>query len=383
MDIIPRILTETIKEKQKRGFINLIYGPRRVGKTVLLQQLTKSIGKEQIIWFNGDNQETRDVLSQTSQLLLSGLIKEKKYIIIDEAQRIPNIGLSLKILIDNFPKKIFYVTGSSSLMLSRGLQEPLTGRTIKYHLFPLSTKEMTNEIQKHQIGALLEKQLLYGGYPYLQQLNKAEDKREYLKSLIQDYLFKDVLELKDITSPENLKKLTILLAFQLGSEASLNELANNLGVDVKTVKRYLSLLKQSFVIFELGAFSRNLRKEVVKSKKYYFWDLGIRNALIDQFLPTDVRPDTGQLWENFLASERIKKHEYQRRPRQYYFWRTYEQAEVDWIEGKGGKIEAYKFKWKQKKSFTPKLFWETYQVKAKTISKENYLDFTNAAPKMT
>lgn len=373
--MIPRILTKTIKENQKKGFINLIYGPRRVGKTVLLQQLTKSIRKEQIIWFDGDTQEARDALSQTSQVSLSKLVQKKKYIVIDEAQRIPNIGLSLKILIDNFPKKVFYVTGSSSLMLSRGLQESLTGRATKYRLFPLSTKEITGKIQRHQITSLLEEQLIYGSYPYLQQLSKAEDKQNYLKSLIQDYLFKDVLELKDVASPENLKKLTILLAFQVGSEASLNELANNLGVDIKTVKRYLSLLKQSFVIFELGAFSKNLRKEVVKSKKYYFWDIGIRNALIDQFLSIDIRPDAGQLWENFLAFERIKKHEYQRKLKQYYFWRTYEQAEIDWIESKGGKIEAYEFKWKQKKSFTPKLFQETYQIKAKTVSKENYLEF--------
>lgn len=345
-----------------------------MGKTVLLTQLTQSIPRPNIIWFNGDTQETREALSKTSELALSKLVEPTQYIVIDEAQRIPNIGLSLKILIDNFPKKIFYATGSS-LMLSRGIQEPLTGRTLKYRLFPLSTRELTRNLSKHQKISLLEEQLRFGGYPYLPQLKRTKEKQDYLKSLIQDYLFKDVLELKDIASPENLKKLSILLAFQIGAEVSLNELANNLGIDVKTVRRYLSLLKQSFVIFELGAFSKNLRKEIVKSKKYFFWDLGIRNALIDQFLPLDTRTDVGQLWENFLVVERLKKHEYQRRNLQYYFWRTYEQAEIDWVEIESNKISAYKFKWQKTKSYTPKAFREAYKVKTKTISRENYLEF--------
>lgn len=375
--MIPRTLASTIKKNQKNGFINLIYGPRRVGKTVLLRQLTQSIPKPNIIWFNGDTQETREALSKTSELALSKLVEQTQYIVIDEAQRIPNIGLSLKILIDNFPKKIFYATGSSSLMLSRGIQEPLTGRTLKYRLFPLSTGELTHNLPKHQKISLLEEQLRFGGYPYLQQLKNAKEKQDYLKSLIQDYLFKDVLELKDIASPENLKKLSILLAFQIGAEVSLNELANNLGIDVKTVRRYLSLLKQSFVIFELGAFAKNLRKEIVKSKKYFFWDLGIRNALIDQFLPLDTRTDVGQLWENFLVVERLKKHEYQRRNIQYYFWRTYEQAEIDWVEIESNKISAYEFKWQKSKSYTPKAFREAYKTETKTISRENYLEFTS------
>lgn len=373
--MVPRILTKTIKGKQKKGFINLIYGPRRVGKTVLLQQLTKSVKKEQVVWFDGDTQETRDALSQTSQVFLSKLIQKKGYVIVDEAQRIPNIGLSLKILIDHFPQKIFYVTGSSSLMLSRGLQEPLTGRTIVYRLFPLSTAEIGGKLPGHQKVSLLSEQLRFGGYPYLQQLTGRQEKQDYLKSLVQDYLFKDVLELKDVASPENLRKLSILLAFQIGNEVSLNELANNLNIDIKTVRRYLSLLKQSFVIFELGSFSKNLSKEVAKSKKYYFWDLGIRNALTDQFLPLDSRTDVGQLWENFLIVERLKKHEYQRSSPQYYFWRTYEQAEIDWLEIRGEKIAAFEFKWQEGKARTPKAFKEAYQASVKLISRENYQDF--------
>lgn len=373
--MIPRTLCQTIKEGLKPCFINLIYGPRRVGKTVLLQQLTKSIPEETIAWFNGDTKEARDLLSNTSEIALSKLAAKPGTIVIDEAQRIPNIGLSLKILVDKFPTKIFFVSGSSSLMLSRGIQETLTGRTNKYRLFPLSTQELTLDLPNHQKSSLLEDQLRFGGYPYLQQLISPSDKEDYLESLVGDYLFRDVLELKDISSPENLKKLATLLAFQVGSEVSLSELANNLGIDVKTVRRYLSLLKQSFVIFELGSFSRNLRKEVVKSKKYYFWDLGIRNALIDQFLPLDTRTDVGRLWENFLAVERLKRHEYQREKVQHYFWRTYDQAEVDWLEMKGGKISAYEFKWKPSKPHTPKAFREAYQTDLQVVSREDYLEF--------
>lgn len=375
MEMIPRALCQTIEQNLKPGFINLIYGPRRVGKTVLLQQLTQSTPKPTIAWFNGDTKEARDLLSNTSEVALSKLAAKPDTIVIDEAQRIPNIGLSLKILIDKFPKKTFFVSGSSSLMLARGIQEALTGRTLKYRLFSLSTQESTLELPEHQKSSILEDQLRFGGYPYLQQITSPSDKKEYLKSLIEDYLFRDVVELKDISSPENLKKLATLLAFQAGSEVSLNELANNLGIDIKTVKRYLSLLKQSFVILELGSFSRNLRKEVVKSKKYYFWDLGIRNALTDQFLPLDTRTDVGQLWESFLAVERLKKHEYQRNKVQCYFWRTYEQAEIDWVEVEEGGVSAYEFKWKPTKTRTPKAFKEAYRTDLRTVSKENYLEF--------
>lgn len=373
--MIKRSLAATITKHQKNGFINLIYGPRRVGKTTLLQQLTDELSLKEVSWFNGDTQEAREILSKTSEISLSKLINKAETVIIDEAQRIPNIGLSLKIMIDKFPRKKFYVTGSSSLMLSRGLQEPLTGRTTIYRLFPLSISEISANLAPHQQNILVEDQLRFGGYPYLQQLSTPNDKQDYLKSLSQDYLFRDVLELKDIDSPENLRKLATLLAFQIGSEVSLNELAKSLNIDIKTVRRYLSLLKQSFVIFELSAFSKNLRKEVVKSKKYYFWDLGIRNALTDQFLPLDTRTDIGQLWENFLVIERLKKHEYQRDLRQYYFWRTYEQAEIDWLETTKGKIYPYEFKWSGGKAYTPKAFKETYGGSLKLISKENYQDF--------
>ena len=374
MDMIPRILTQTVKQGLKPGFINLIYGPRQVGKTYLLKQLADVIPGPGVS-FSGDYQDDRSALSQTSPAILKGLVDHSQNVYVDEAQRIPNIGLSLKILIDTFPKKNFFVTGSSSLVLSRGIQESLTGRNITYKLYPLSTAELTLNLPPHQKISLLTNQILYGGYPKLLEFPTPQDKQDYLKNIIEDYLLKDVLLLKDVASPENLTKLATLLAFQLGSQVSYNELAKNLNIDVKTIIRYLYLLKHSFVIFELGSYSSNLRKEIAKAKKYYFWDLGIRNALIDQFHPLDVRPDTGQLWENFLAIERIKNQHYSRQSPRYYFWRTYEQAEIDWLEQTGSNISAYEFKWSSKPAKTPKAFRTAYHQEVTTINRDNYLEF--------
>lgn len=373
--MIPRQLEKTIKNNQKRGFINIIYGPRRVGKTVLLKKLTSNVPKPSFLYFNGDTEETRNILSSTSEVKLSDLVKNAKTIAVDEAQRIPNIGLSLKILIDKFPQKTFYVTGSSSLALSKGFKESLTGRSIKYKLYPLSTIELTNNLENHKKISILENQLIFGGYPYLTKIAKNKEKTDYLKSVVDDYLFRDVNLLKEISSPDTLKKLATLLAFQIGSIVSLNELSRNLGIDVKTVGSYISLLKQSFVIFELSSFSKNPRKELAKSKKYYFWDLGIRNALTDQFLSLDARADVGLLWENFCAIERMKKHEYAKVGRKYYFWRSYEKAEIDWVETYGNELSAFEFKWSKAKEHTPKAFKETYGEEVKNITKDNYLEF--------
>ncbi|MBI2611575.1 ATP-binding protein [Candidatus Gottesmanbacteria bacterium] len=373
--MILRILEKTIQKSQKPGFITLIYGPRRVGKTVFLNEYTRKIPPSNLLWFNGDTEETQRALSSTSAVALTQLVQNIDTIVIDEAQRIPNIGLSLKILIDTFPQKKFYVTGSSSLILTKGLQESLTGRTITHKLYPLSTQELTESLPIHQKSAVLAAQLIYGGYPYLQNLHTEEEKKQYLKSLISDYLLKDILSLQEISHQDILKKLAILLAFQIGSEVSLNELSRNLGIDVKTVARYLFLLEQSFLIFPLGSYAKNLRNELTKSKKYYFWDVGIRNALIDQFLPLDSRTDVGQLWENFLAVERLKKHEYALNQIQTYFWRTYEKQEIDWIEIGNEKLSAFEFHFKDQKVRTPKAFLDTYHEKVVPISQANYLDF--------
>lgn len=375
MDMIHRTLAKTILDGRRTGFITIIYGPRRVGKTFLLKEIQKEFPKQKTLLLNGDTQESRDLLNTTSLTKLSETVKNYSTIIIDEAQRIPSISLVLKILIDNFPKKNIFVTGSTSLRLSRGVSETLTGRIIKYYLYPLSTVELTPGKTEIERQYYLPEQLIFGGYPYIQDLSSSEDKKRYLISIIDDYLFQDILDLKEIAVTDNLKKLATLLAYQIGQEVSFNELSLSLKIDVKTIIRYIDLLKQGFIIFEIGAFSKNLRKEVSKNKKYYFWDLGIRNALLGLFTTLETRGDIGFLWENFLAIERIKKTHYESKILQTYFWRTYDNAEIDWIELTGQKINAYEFKWRSEKSKTPKSFFENYKEKVTVINKNNYLNF--------
>ena len=374
--MINRLLSEIVTKEQKDGFISVIYGPRRVGKTVLLDQILHNYQNEKKLILNGDTQETRELLGNTSEVTLSNLVGSYEIIAVDEAQRIPNVGLALKIIIDKFPKKRVYVTGSSSLELSKGIQETLTGRTLKYKLYPLSITEMSYGLEKHKIPYLLPAQLLYGGYPYVQQLPTGKEKQDYLYSIAQDYLFRDLFELERVDNPDTVKKLATLLAFQIGSEVSLNELAQQLLVSVKTIARYLNLLEKSFVIFEIGAFSSNLRGEVARSKKYYFYDLGIRNALINQFQQLDVRADVGALWENFLVVERLKKNDYSRKSPAYFFWRDYSGAEIDWLEQYSPSLKAYEFKWGSKISYkTPKSFKDGYNIDAQVINRDSYLDF--------
>jgi uncharacterized protein len=384
--MLQRQLAETIISNYKKGFIDIIYGPRRIGKTVLISQIldklknlnTIDASNNAVKIFNGDYLEDRELLSDTSFVHLKKIAQTTSVLVIDEAQRIPNISLSLKILIDAFPNLRIIVTGSSSLHLSKGAKEVLTGRTQAYNLYPLSTAELGKDLQEHQLSQLLENQLIYGGYPQLINFNKNSDKEKYLISITKDYLLRDIIDLKQ-TTPETLLNLAKLLAFQVGSEVSLNELSKKLGIDIKTVKRYLSLLKESFIIFELSAWSTNLRKEIVKNKKYYFWDTGIRNALIGQFASISIRPDKGNLWENFLIIERVKTQHYSQELKNYYFWRSYDQAEIDWIEEDFSsvtkKLEAFEFKWNKSKVVTPKSFVKNYSTKAQVVNKKNYLDF--------
>jgi len=376
MFMITRTLLNKIKNSERKGFITVIYGPRRVGKTVLIDQIIKKGRSIKSIVFNGDTEETRNLLSSTSEVKLTGAVERYDLIAVDEAQRIENIGLSLKIIIDKFPEKKIYVTGSSSIDIARGLKETLTGRTIKHKLYPLSVKELTAELDDYMRPSTLENQLIYGGYPYLQKLSLDSEKQEYLESIVEDYLFRDILLLKDVGKPDVLKKLAALLAFQIGSEVSMHELSNKLEISVNTVARYISLLKQSFVIFEHGTYSSNLRKEVAKAKKYYFWDLGIRNAVIRQYFDLNSRKDVGGLWENFLAVERLKKQEYSASQVSNYFWRTYQKAEIDWIEiGKNNEISAFEFKYSPKNLKTPRVFLEKYKTQVSQVNRENYLDF--------
>ncbi|KKS41633.1 MAG: AAA ATPase [Candidatus Kuenenbacteria bacterium GW2011_GWA2_42_15] len=373
--MIQRQLLKTLINNQRTGFINIIYGTRRVGKTVLLEQLKNHYQTEKILFINGDTDEGRELLSENSEVKLSNLVKNYTCIFIDEAQRIPNIGLSLKIIIDKFSDKKVFVTGSSSLELTRGIKENLTGRNIVFQLYPFALTEIAATMEDYKKKYLLDELLIYGGYPYLRQLGQPTDKQHYLKEIVDDYLFKDVLMLERIDNPDTFKKLAILLAWQIGNEVSLSELAQNLNIDIKTVSRYLYLLEKSFVIFPLGAYAGNLRKEVAKSKKYYFYDLGIRNALVGQFLPLNSRTDVGRLWENFLVVERRKVLEYQRIVFEHYFWRAYSGAEIDLVEVINGRLAAWEFKWQDKKFKTPKQFREQYKIEAQLINQENFLEF--------
>jgi predicted AAA+ superfamily ATPase len=373
--MIKRTILENIIKNVSPGFINIIYGPRRVGKTVLLQQISDYYKEDNVLFLNGDTEEAQMALERTSEVRLSRLVEGKKLILIDEAQRIPNVSLSLKIIIDKFPDLKIFVTGSSSLSLTRGAKENLVGRNKSYRLFPLSFKEKTGDLENYQKDALLSESLIFGAYPYLLKLGTKDEKIDYLKGIVSDYLFKDVMMLERIDYADAFKKLASLLAFQIGQPVSINELARSLGVDYKTVGRYLDLLEKSFVIFGVSSFSNNLRKEVVKSKKYYFYDLGIRNTLVGQFSDFEVRDDVGALWENFLFLERIKKNEYNGQNYNYYFWRGYQGKEIDFIEEKNEKLFAYEFRLNKKRFFTPKLFKDNYNLEADVVNRENYQDF--------
>jgi uncharacterized protein len=371
-----RAIKNNIISNFKDGFATIIYGARRVGKTVLLEQIKEALGGGEALSFNGDTQESIDALNTNSEVKLSSLVQNYDLIFIDEAQKIPNITLAVKIIIDKFPKKKIIITGSSSLQLVTGAKENLTGRNYSYNLYPLSTLELGQDLPEFKIPALLEEQLIFGGYPFVYSLARKEDKEKYLLQVTEDYLFKDVLMLENLEHPESFKKLAVLLAYQIGNEVSLNELSNNLGISVKTVSRYLDLLEKSFVIFHLDSYSTNLRNEINKSKKYYFYDLGVRNALIEQFQSISVRNDVGYLWENFLVVERMKKLDYGGKIFRHFFWRNYSGAEVDLIEIDGNnEMSAFEFKWQKDRAKTPKNFKDNYKVEVKVVNKENYLDF--------
>ena len=373
--MIPRILAKTIENSWQSGFVTIISGARRVGKTVLLEQLNSQWAKGQALIINGDSQEGKTVLDTNSEVKLSNLVKDRKFIFIDEAQGIPNVGLALKIIIDKFPDKKIVVTGSVNLFGVPGFRDNLVGRQQSFLLYPFSTKELTFGTDDYKKISYLDDQLIYGGYPYVWDLATPTEKKTYLENLTADYLFKDTVFLGRIGEPDLLRKLATLLAFQVGSEASLGELANQLQIDYKTVRRYLDFLENSFVVFSLGAFSKNLRREVAGKRKWYFYDLGIRNSLTGQFLPLNQRTDVGGLWENFLLVERLKKREYAKTKIPSYFWRNYQGAEVDYLEMTDKKLFAFEFKWGKSSGRTPKAFREGYGVSAKIVNRENYLDF--------
>jgi len=372
--MVQRTLQKKISEKFFKGKIILLFGARQVGKTTLVQEIARESGLP-TLWLNGDEPDVREDLSNTSSTRLKAIIGSKKLVIIDEAQRISNIGLSLKLIADNIKDTQVIATGSSAFELSSEINEPLTGRKFEYKLFPLSFKEMCQNSSIREEKRLLEHRLVYGYYPEV--VTHPGDEKEILNSLAQSYLFKDLFTLGQIKKPAMFEKLVQALAFQAGNLVSYNELGQLIGADNETVERYIDLMEKAFIVFRLGALSRNLRNELKKSRKIYFFDNGIRNAVINNYSSISMRPDVGALWENFLISERIKFVHYSRRYVNNWFWRTHAQQEIDYVEESDGKLEAFEFKWNaRKKAQFPKTFLNAYpNCGGKFITKENYTEF--------
>lgn len=353
----------------------IIYGPRRVGKTILLENfLAETTLKYRLE--NGGDLEIQEVLSSQRAAILRKYAQGYDLIVIDEAQYIPNIGESLKLLIETVPTIKVIATGSASFDLSNKVGEPLTGRSTMLLLYPVAQAELLNQMNKFELSQKKEEYLIYGSYPKVLTMKSFQDKAKNLRSLVDSYLLKDILDLENVKGSKILLDLLRLLAFQIGNEVSLSELAQNLPIDPKTVARYLDLLEKSFILISIRGYSRNLRKEIKNKSKYYFYDNGVRNAVINNFNPLNLRDDVGKLWENFLVVERIKKQTYQSIFSNNYFWRTWDQKEVDFVEERQGKLFGYEFKYSPSKDRVPKDFIATYPGSEITvITSENYLDF--------
>ena len=366
-----RVLKETIDNKINKGKAIILIGPRQVGKTTLLKTI---IDTKEHLFLDGDDITIRSLLNNPNTTQIRSIIGSNKIIFIDEAQRIEGIGLTLKIIIDQFKEVQLFVSGSSSFDLSNAINESLTGRKWEYELFPISWEELENTEGYVSAEQQLENRMLYGFYPDV--LNNPGEEKELLKQLVNSYLYRDILAFANIRKPEVLEKLVQALALQIGSEVNYNELAQIVGVDKNTVANYIDILEKGYVIFKLHSFSRNLRNEIKKNKKIYFYDNGVRNVIIGNFNPLDLRQDTGGLWENFLISERLKQNKYKSTNAKMYFWRTKQQQEVDLVEEDNGVISGFEFKWNHKKQVRlPKTFVNEYNAKEILINKNNFREF--------
>ena len=345
-----------------------------MGKTTLLQMLMKETDRKALYW-SCDEPDIRQKLSNSTSTQLKSDTASADLILIDEAQRVPNIGITLKLLVDNLPQKQVIVTGSSALELSNSINEPLTGRKYEYHMFPLSAEELIEHHNGMEEGRLMERRMIFGSYPEV--VNLPGNERETLTDLVNSYLYKDIFAFQDVRKPEIIEQLLQALALQIGSEVSFNELSQLLGLNSQTVQRYVDLLEKTFVVFHLRSFSRNVRNELKKSRKLYFYDNGVRNAILGDFKPLQLRQDAGALWENYLVSERMKHNSYSLFYGKSYFWRTQQQQEVDYLEDADGVLHAYEFKWNTNRQ--PRLtetFAKNYPVHTFSIvNPKNYQDF--------
>lgn len=376
MESIQRILKKDIEKRLGSNKVILLFGSRRVGKTRLLRAIAASQKKPPLI-LNGEDMDVQQLLSKRTAANYKRLIGDHTLIMIDEAQNVAEIGKHLKFMVDSFPNLTIIATGSSSFDLMNKSGEPLTGRNFQYTLYPISQEELLSSYGALKTHQQFDERLVFGSYPEVITLPTDEEKEIYLKSLVQNYLLKDIFIYENIQNSSKIFDLLKLLAYQVGSEVSLEELGRTLSMSKNTVERYLDLLTKVFVIFKVGGYSSNLRKEVVKSQKWYFADNGIRNAIISDFRPLDKRTDKGQLWENFCFYERLKFMHYKRKKTEYFFWRTYDKQEIDMIEKDNAKLHAFEFKWSEKNSVKiPKFFSANYpDANFDVIHTDNYLDF--------
>ena len=352
----------------------ILMGARQVGKSTLLHSLLD--GDETVLWLNGDDDDVRELFRSISSTRLKAIVGNRKTVVIDEAQRIEDIGLRLKLITDQMPGVQVIATGSSSFELSSKVNEPLTGRKRELKLFPLSFREMVSHTSFLEERRMIPHRLIYGYYPEV--VCSPSNEKVVLKELTDSYLYRDLLSFDTLRKPDVIVRLLKALALQIGSQVSYNELSSLLGLSSKTVEKYLDILEKSYIIFRLGSFSRNMRNELKLSRKIYFWDLGIRNALIGNMAPLENRNDTGALWENFLIAERMKYNSYSNSFAQSYFWRTKDQSEVDYLEEEDGNLSAYEFKWNPAKSKTkcPASFAAAYPSSTyRVITPDNIEEF--------
>lgn len=372
-----RAVFDNFNKKVLPNKVLILLGARRVGKTELIKNYLKTVPAETYLQLNGEDINDANLLQERSVANYKRLLSNIDLLVIDEAQTIPEIGLILKLIVDSIEGIKIIATGSSVFDLNNSLGEPLVGRKNTMYLFPLAQMEFSTQENYKQTTENLEERMLFGGYPELVHYEDWEEKKEYLYEIINSYLLKDILVFEGIKQADKIYNLLRLIAYQVGKEVSLQELGNQLQMSKNTVDTYLDLLSKVFIVFKVEGFSRNLRKEIVKSSRWYFYDNGIRNGLINNFNRLENRTDVGDLWENYLAVERIKKQNYQKITTNNYFWRTYDQQELDWLEEKGNELAGFEFKWNEnKKSKIPTAFGKAYpDATFEVINKQNYLDF--------
>ncbi len=368
--MISRTLEKKILSKIGTGKAIILIGARQVGKTTLIKTIFHN---QDYLFLDCDDPTVRAILSDANTEQLRSLINKNKYIFIDEVQRIPGIGLQLKIITDQFSEVQLFISGSSSIELGNNINEPLTGRKWEYELFPITWEEYENDIGFLKSEQQLENRLIYGFYPDV--INHQGDEKEILKNLVNSYLYRDILALSDIRKPEVLDKLVQALALQIGNEVNYNELSQIVGINKITIQKYIDILEKGYVVFRLNGFNKNLRNEIKQNRKIYFYDNGVRNMILGNFSPLDLRQDKGALWKNFLISERVKQNIYKDTYSKIYFWRTKQKQKIDYIEECDGKIVAYELKWNSTKYKFPKQFIDTYNTESFLINKDNFRNF--------